>query len=84
MVVKKCQSLGHSDKRVAKHERNEKELELSNYAELPTRMKLSELLEDYLERTRSQIEPSTAKAATYCMRDFIIAVGDIHPHKACP
>ncbi|MFH1613644.1 MAG: tyrosine-type recombinase/integrase [Planctomycetota bacterium] len=41
-------------------------------------MKLTELLEDYLERTRTQIEPSTAKSAKYSMNDFITAIGDIY------
>ena len=31
-----------------------------------------------MERTRTQIEPSTAKAAKYCMKDFIAALGDIY------
>jgi integrase len=77
----KYQSLGHSDKREAERQRREKELELISEAEQPKRMKLSELLEDYLERTRSQIEPSTAKAATYCMRGFITAIGDMYAYK---
>jgi len=74
----KYQSLGHSDKREAERQRREKELELISDAEQPEKMKLTELLEDYLERTRTQIEPSTAKAAKYCMKDFIVAVGDIY------
>ena len=73
----KYQSLGHSDKREAERQRREKELQLINDAEQPEKMKLSELLEDYLERTRTQIEPSTAKAAKYCMKDFVAAVEDI-------
>lgn len=74
----KYQSLGHSDKRDAERQRREKELELISDAEQPEKMKLAELLEDYLDRTRTQIEPSTAKAATYCMKDFIAAIGDIY------
>ena len=74
----KYQSLGHSDKREAERQRREKELELINDAEQPEKMRLTELLEDYLERTRTQIEPSTAKAAKYCMKDFVAAVGDIY------
>ncbi len=72
----KYQSLGHSDKRDAERQRREKKLELISDAERPEKMKLSELLEDYLERT--QIELSTAKAAKYCMKDFIAAVGDVY------
>jgi len=74
----KYQSLGHSDKREAERQRREKELELISDAKQLERMNLSRLLEDYLERTRTQIEPSTAKAAKYCMKDFIAAVGDIY------
>jgi integrase len=74
----KYQSLGHPDKREAERQRREKELDLVSDAEQPEKMKLSELLEDYLEWTRTQIEPSTAKTAKYCMKDFIAAIGDIY------
>ena len=72
------QSLDHSDKREAQRQRREKELELINNAEQPEKIRLSELLEDYLERTRTQIEPSTAKAVIYCMKDFVAAVGNTY------
>ena len=71
-------SLGHSDKREAERQRREQEISLISDAKQPERMSLSQLLEDYLERTRTQIEPSTAKAAKYCMKDFIAAIGDIY------
>src|SRR4030042_2994860 len=74
----KYQSLGHSDKREAERQRREKELYLVSDAKQPERMGLSQLLEDYLERTRTQIEPSNAKTAKYCMKDFITSVGDIY------
>lgn len=64
--------------REAERQRREKELELISDAEQPEKMKLTELMEDYLERTRTQVESSTAKAATYCMKDFVSAVGDIY------
>ena len=73
----KYQSLGHCDKRLAERQRREKELELVRFVEQPQTMKLSELLEDYVQRTRTQIERSTAKLGTYCMRHLIAAVGDI-------
>jgi len=72
------QSLCHSDKREAERQRREKEVQLASDVEHPEKMKLTELLEDYLDRTRTQIEPSTARSATYCMKDFISAVGDIY------
>lgn len=73
----KYQSLGHSDKREAERQRREKELELICNAEQPEEMNFRQLLEDYLERTRTQIEPSTARAAKYCMKDVISAIGNI-------
>jgi len=74
----KYKSLGHSDKRGAERQRREKELELISEAKQTKRIKLSEFLEDYLERTRTQIELSTAKGAKYCMKDFVAAVGNIY------
>jgi len=71
------QSLGHCDKREAERQRREKQIELVRNNEQPSNMRLSELLEDYLQRTRTQIEPSTARAARYGMSDMIAAVGDI-------
>jgi len=53
-------------------------LELISDTEQPKRITLTELLEDYLERTRTQIEPATARGATYGMKDFVAAVGDIY------
>ena len=44
-------------------------------------MKLSELLEDYRQQTRTQIEESTADSAAYRMNDLISAVGDICAHE---
>jgi integrase len=74
----KYQSLGHCDKREAERQRREKQIELVSNAEQPEKMRLSELLEDYLQRTRTQIEPSTARAARYGMGDLIASVGNIH------
>ena len=71
-------SLGHTDARKAERQRAQFERELVMGISEPTRITLSELLVDYLERTRTQIELSTAKAATYAMRDFIAAVGNIY------
>ncbi len=73
----KYQSLGHSEKRQAELQRREKELELVRDIEQPQTMKLSELLEDYVRRTRTQIERSTANLGAYCMKHLIAAVGDI-------
>lgn len=70
--------MDHSDKRESERQRREKELELISDAEQPKRITLRELLEDYLERTRTQIEPATARAATYGMKDLVAAIGDIY------
>ena len=70
-------SLGHADKRKAERQRLQLERELRMGIVTPMRMKLSELLEDYLERTRTQVEPSTAASAAYRMKDFIAANGNI-------
>lgn len=69
-------SLGHSDRRKAERQRLQLERELRMGIVTPMRMKLSELLEDYLERTRTQVEPSTAASAAYRMKDFIAANGN--------
>ncbi len=71
-------SLGHTDARKAERQRAQFERELGMGILEPTHITLSELLEDYLERTRTQIEHSTAKAAKYSMSNFIAAVGNIY------
>ena len=71
------QTLKHADGRKAERQRAQKERELRMGIVEPGSMKLSELLEDYVQRTRTQIEESTAYSAAYRMKDFIAAVGDI-------
>lgn len=52
-------SLGHADKRRAKRQRHEKELELrANVAE-PISMRLTEFIRDSLTRTKGQVRAST-------------------------
>ena len=74
---KRFESLGHTDSRKAERQRAQKERELRMGIVEPDSMKLSELLQDYLERTRTQIEESTAQSAVYRVKDLIAAVGDI-------
>lgn len=62
--------------RLTTTQRTQKEKELRMGYVNPVRMRLGELLEDYLERTRTQIEVSTADSAAYRMKDFIAAVGN--------
>jgi len=71
------QALKHSDVRKAEKQRTQKERELRMGLVEEGSMKLSELLDDYLQRTRTQIEKSTADSAAYRMKDFITAVGNI-------
>ena len=54
----------------------QKERELRMGIVEPGKLRLSELLADYLEQTRTQIESSTADSAAYRMRDFITAIGN--------
>jgi len=72
----KYESLGHADSRKAERQRAQKQRELQMGIVEVGSMRLSELLEDYLQRTRTQIEVSTANSAVYRMRDFIAAVGN--------
>jgi len=73
---RKWETLGHTDRRKAERQRTQKEKDLRmGYVE-PGRIRLRKLLEDYLEQTRSQIEPSTADSAAYRMRDLISAIGN--------
>ena len=73
-------ALGHADTKRAERERSQFERELkTNPGETESkRMRLSELLKDYLERTRTQIESSTAWSAEYRMNDLTAAIGNIY------
>ncbi len=75
---RKQKSLGHCDRRKAERQRAQFERKLVMGIIEPNRMKLSKLLDDYLERTRTQIEPSTAASAAYRMKDFMAANGNIY------
>jgi integrase len=69
-------SLGHADKKKADRQLAQKERELRMGIVELDRVKLRELLADYLEQTRTQIEPSTSYSAAYRMQDMIDAVGN--------
>lgn len=71
------QALKHADIRKAEKQLSQKERELRMGLVEIRSMKLRELLDDYLRRTRTQIEESTACSAAYRMSDFIAAVGNI-------
>ncbi len=70
-------SLGHTDKRKAERQRAKFERHLRMGTVEPGSLTIEELLKDYLERTRTQIEESTANSAAYRMKDFIAAVGNM-------
>ena len=72
------QTLKHADSRKAKRQQAQKERELRMGLLEPESMRLNKLLEDYLQRTRTQIEESTANSATYRMKDFIKANGNMY------
>ena len=71
-------SLGHGNKRKAERQAKQLESKLRRGYHDQKRMKLSDLLEDYLIRTATQIEISTADSAAYRMQDFIAANGDVY------
>jgi len=70
-------SLGHTDKRQAERQRQEKELELRAHVVNPISMRLSDFFKDSLERTKGQIRSSTLKETAKAMADFVACVGDI-------
>lgn len=73
----KYESLGHTDSRKAKRQRDQKERELRmGFVELGS-MKLREFLEDCLTRTRGQVRGSTLAEYGTAMRHFIDVIGNI-------
>ncbi len=71
-------SLRHGNRRKAERQAKQLESKLRQGYHDQKRMKLTELLKDYLERTATQVESSTAESAAYRMQDFIAANGDIY------
>jgi integrase len=74
-------SLGHTDKRRAERQRQEKELELRVNVRGPVSMKLSDFLRDSLARTKGQVRTTTLKETAKSMNDVIACVGDIDVQK---
>jgi integrase len=70
-------SLGHIDTRKAERQRSQLERELRMGVVEPGSMRLSEFLEDNLNRTRGQVRQSTLYQARIAMEHFIKVVGDI-------
>ena len=76
-------SLGHADGSKAKRQRGQKERELRMGYTTPGSMRLSELLEDTLIRTRGHVTESTLDEYGTAMRHFIRVAGDIDCRKIC-
>ena len=74
------ESLGHTDGQKAKRQCSQKERELCMGYVKPGTMRLSELLEDSLHRTRGQVTESTLQEYNTAMRHFIRVMGDIDYH----
>jgi len=70
-------SLGHADHREAKRRRTQLERELCMGIVEPDSMKLSELLENSLARTRGQVRESTLRETRRSVQEFIDVIGDM-------
>ncbi len=74
---RRCESLGHTDRRKAERQRAQKEKELRmGYVE-PDSMRLRDFTKDSLARTGDQIRESTRCETESAMRDFMGAIGNI-------
>ena len=71
------ESLGHTDGQKAKKEQARKKRELQMGVVEPVSMKLSEFLEDSIERTRGQVSDATIEDYNSTMRHFIKVIGDV-------
>ena len=74
---RKQKSLGHTDKRKAERQRAQFERELRMGIVEQGSMKLSEFLEDSLNRSRRQVRESTLLEYSISMRHFIKVTGNI-------
>ena len=74
---RRCESLGHTNRRKAERQRDRKERELKmGYVE-PGSMKLRDFMEDSLARTGDQIRQSTRVVTKAAMNDSIRTIGNI-------
>jgi integrase len=74
-------SLGHADQKKAEKQQKGKEQELRMGIVVPLSMKLSEFVQDSLERSGEQIRESTKEDYHSAMQDFIDTVGNIDYQK---
>jgi len=74
---RRCESLGHTNRRKAEMQCAKKEKELRmGYCE-PSSMKLTDFMEDSLARTGDQIRESTRVITRVAMNDFVRTIGNI-------
>ncbi|MBN2375565.1 MAG: hypothetical protein JXD22_04135 [Sedimentisphaerales bacterium] len=71
------ESLGHASDRKAQRQCAQKERELRMGVVGPVSMKLSEFLEDSIERARGQVADATIEEYDSTMRHFISVIGDV-------
>ena len=74
---RKCESLGHTNRRKAAQQRAQKEKELRKGYIEPGSMKLKDFTKDSLARTGDQIRESTRIVTKVAMNDFIRTIGNI-------
>jgi site-specific recombinase XerD len=71
-------SLGHSDKKQAERQRQEKEMELrANNLVEPISMRLKDFFRDSLTRTKGQVRASTLSEIARSLNCFVECVGNI-------
>ena len=74
---RKCESLGHSDRRKAEKQRAKKEKELRMRYCAPESMRFKDFVEDSLERTGNQIRESSKNEMRIVAKDFIKEIGNL-------
>ena len=73
---RKCESLGHGDRKKAEKQRTKKEKELCmGYCE-PESIRLKDFMKDSLERTGDQVRESTREEYEGAFTDFIKVIGN--------
>jgi integrase len=74
-------SLGHADKRKAERQRAQFERKLRMGIVAPRSLKLTDFLEDSLQRTRGQVRATTIYEYTIAMKRLIESAGDVDVQK---
>ena len=77
------ESLGHTDRQKAKRQCTKKERELKMGYVKPDYMRLHDLLEDSLQRSRGSIAEGTYQEYDTAVRQFIQMVGDVDYRTIC-